>query len=599
MCGILGASLKSSLETSVIKAFTSIQKKMSHRGPDAFTQFVSKNVVLGHNRLSIIDVEEGSQPFKKNDSSLVLVFNGEIYNYKDIRAELKRLKATFSTNSDTEVLYEAWRIWGPQCVDRLRGMFAFAFYDIHSGEIFLARDVFGIKPLYYSFNNKGLFFASEFKSTLAMSGEGLEIDEDGLIDFLLYQFVDGEKTLDQRVKKIKPGQVVRFHGNSKSVIYNASKTLISNNDSTNDFIEVLKGSVQAHTISDVGFGVLLSGGLDSTSVAKILRDCGHDFETYSLDFEDERYSELSYIEHAAKILKVKNKILKVSLKDFTEVYLMLPDLLDEPLGDSSFIPTYIVSRFIAAEHKVALSGDGGDELLGGYRSYHRLLRSTFKSRLKVMLKDRSFQSISSPLWTQHLIDRQFVSKSEITKILGRNIPSKQKPEGMEAVYAAMEDDVNHYMCNDILQKVDRASMKCSLEVRVPFIDRSVYAAARKLSKSDLFGDQYLDLKLPLKKFLVGDFGINFVDRKKMGFGLPFYNWTRDVFGDDVVAILKSSQILLRIKNQNYFWKQVGDYLKGDNRPANLVWGSLMLVFWEQGMAKIPRLIHHKSDYKDL
>ena len=591
MCGILGVVGSSSKLTDKTSLLESLRSQ-SHRGPDSSDHYLDSKAFLGHNRLAIIDLSQGGQPFSLPSQPWVLIFNGEIYNFKEIRIELESYGHVFLTNSDTEVLYQAWMRWGADSVDKFRGMYAFAIYNKLLQEVYLARDEFGIKPLYYVLESNGVVFASEMKTVLRVI-QGLEWSIEGVAEFLQWQIVTGERTLDARILKVMPGQVLRFSVASSEISKIKTKRkeeFVSKDKET--FKQVMSRSVAAHTISDVGFGVLLSGGLDSTLVAKILRESGYDFTTYSLDFDDPKFSELPYINYAAKTLGVKNKTYKVGLADFEEVLLKLPKLLDEPIGDSSLIPTYLISSFIRHDHKVALSGDGGDEMFGGYYSHAEVLKIYHGNNIERLKALRSYLIRGNPFpwkgqrewaWNEHLSQRYFVEPSPVEILTGIRV-QRSKPQKMRSMVAeAMEDDVNYYMVDDILAKVDRMSMKTSLEVRVPFIDRHVYAYSRSLTEKDLFGPEGLTTKYLLKKELEPTLGSDFVHRKKMGFGIPVQKWTRKIYGDRLLEMFTGSQMLSNLPGKDYLHSKTREYLAGDDAASNLVWGCLILSLWEESV----------------
>lgn len=531
---------------------------------------------LGHNRLAIIDLSGGTQPFQRPDSPLRLAFNGEIYNFKQILNELKGLGHNFTTESDTEVLFYAWRQWGKQCVDHLRGMYAFAIWDCSSQDVYLARDPFGIKPIFYAVEDSTIFFASEMKSVLAILSGEVSWSLRSVSEYLTWQYVPGNKTVDQRIFKITPGDILHFKtGMSAPLVVHKASRKVSGVSS--NFTEVMRDSIEAHTISDVGFGVLLSGGLDSTFVAKTLRDLEFDYKAYSLDFDDPAYSELPYIKHAVKVLGVPHFLHKVGVDDFKSTVRQLPYLLDEPLGDSSVIPTYLVSSFISQNHKVALSGDGGDEMFGGYKSYADSMSILYgKTRERLQLLKRRYRSghglpwkgSKSWAWDEHL-DQRFMVSPEFTSYLTGEAFAKKLFRGGDVIISEMEDDLENYMIDDVLVKVDRMSMRNSLEVLVPFIDRNVYSYSRSLSLSELVGPQ-MRTKHILREDLLPRFGSDFVHRKKTGFGIPYGKWTREVYGDSLVELFSSSSIISQLPGKDELFKKAKLFVKGDDADTNFI-----------------------------
>jgi asparagine synthase (glutamine-hydrolysing) len=569
MCGIAGyINLKSKAEEDIIKGMTDI---IAHRGPDGFGHKLFNNAAIGHTRLSIIDLAAGAQPMSNSNQTLWITFNGEIYNYLELKSDLENLGVQFKTNSDTEVIIYAYEKWGVNCLNKLRGMFSLAILDTTKKEIFLARDHFGIKPLYIYKDKNTIAFGSELQQFKYLPEFDNTINTVALDNFLWLQYIPAPLTIFNSVEKLKPAHyvIVSLSGKiSDQIQYwdiSYSKKQIKTKqewlEATDD---VLKKSVKAHLVSDVPFGAFLSGGIDSTLVVKYMSEIlPSKVKTFSIGFEEEAYNELKYSEEAAKAFNTDHytQIVKPNALE------LLPKLVKhygEPYGDSSALPTYYVCELAKKHVTMVLSGDGGDECFAGYNSYldwQKYMplnyRVGFKKKvypfLEKVLPARYPKKNTLDYWLEHI---QYLDNNWRSKLWKEEFKSSQKkhPKGFEeffehtAKYSLANQvqymDAKTYMPYDILTKVDVASMCHSLEVRTPLIDKELWEFAATIPEEFNIikgSDNKWEGKLLLKQLLEKNFSKEFIYRKKQGFAIPLQKWfsdegqLRDTLNDSVLS----------------------------------------------------------------
>jgi len=558
MCGIAGVvDFRKRVDRRVLEEMA---ERLAHRGPDGDGIWLDGGIGLAHRRLSIIDPDLGRQPMGTSDGLVQISYNGEIYNFREIRRQLEGMGHRFHTNSDTEVVLEAYRCWGTGCVQHFRGMFAFGVVDLEHNRLFLARDHLGIKPLYY-FQAPGLLaFASELQALTVLPDFDDKIDLQALDEYLLLDCIPPPGSIYRSVRKLPPGHSMVIPLDREGVLgperYWKPGFFPEHGRSREEWLEeldtVLRESVRVHLVSDVPFGAFLSGGLDSTAVvgymAEVLKQ---PVRCFTIGFEEEEYNEVPWAREAAERWGVEHKI-RILKPDALGI---LPDLVrhyGEPFADSSAIPTYYLSRLAAASVPMVLSGDGGDELFAGYLTYQGWMRwITWEGRpawrrmlypLARRLRPGRYlpRRASAPAWLR------FVGKIDHSE--RRNLwrpellPRKREvPEAFEEVFRDTEDldplhavqlaDMRTYLPNDILTKVDVASMMNSLEVRTPLVDVKVAEFAGRIPpvfnfRSRKDGRGGFEGKLLLKELLRRSFPEDFVHRRKQGFGVPVSNWFR-------------------------------------------------------------------------
>ncbi len=562
MCGIFGA-VSYGRKPDLVAVANEAILKITHRGPDAGGTYVSNNVALGHRRLSILDLEGGRQPMSSEDGSLYLTYNGEIYNFKELRKELSQLGYRFATSSDTEVVLYAYEEWGRFCVERFEGMFSFAILDLNRREVMLARDHFGIKPLLYRILPDNFVFASEFSSLKCLPDWSGEVDLHSIDLFLRYQYIPAPNTAFRNVFKLPAGHrmvvsideprisIERYwHPDFTKKKKRSLKTLLEELD------ECLKDSVKRHLVSDVPFGAFLSGGIDSSLVVGYMSELlDHSVETFSIGFDDNRFSEVEYARRVATKYRTKHHEEILSVRAFDA----LPDIVrhhGEPFGDQSSIATWALSRLARCYVPMALSGDGGDELFAGYSYYgcwlkylgsqskEPVLKRTVATARKVrnLLTRRQPRSVPIPndeLQQWYPLTGRFSDHCQRSKLwrpelrFVSDFPSIsfqqawQKSKNFTRINQAQCLDLQTFLPEDILTKVDIASMSVGLEVRPPILDRRVFELAASIPEESLYchKDEYCG-KLPLKLLAERKLGSDFAFRKKQGFEIPLETWLR-------------------------------------------------------------------------
>jgi len=574
LVGIIDLRERCDIDEPILRAMNDSQ---IHRGPDDGGYHLEPGVGLGHRRLSIIDLSAGKQPLYNEDESVVVVYNGEIYNFQALRIELEAAGHRFRTRTDTEVIVHAWEEWGRHCVERFRGMFAFALWDRNSQSLLLARDRLGIKPLYYSVLSSGqLLVASELKALLAHPGVERTIDPLAVEDYFAYGYVPEPRSILSTVRKMPPGHIllaVRGRPVPEPDRYwqvnFAAAASMQEGEAIDALREKMQEAVRIRMIADVPVGAFLSGGVDSSGVVTMMaRASDSPINTCSISFGDPAFNESTYAQQMADRLATNHFVSQVDPDDFSLID-QLAGIYDEPFADSSALPTYRVCELARRHVKVALSGDGGDEVFAGYSRYRwhaseerfrRLLpdgfrRSVFAAlarmypradwaprilRAKATLEavardslDAYFDSVSlAPADTRRrLFSPQF--NSRLQGYDAREVLRGYSEDVRDAdpVTTVQYLDMKTYMVGDILTKVDRASMANSLEVRVPLLDHELVEWAATLPANLKLRQR--DGKYVLKKALSPDVPDDILYRPKMGFAVPMGKWFRSSLREDL------------------------------------------------------------------
>jgi len=532
--------------------------RVRHRGPDGQGLHVEAPVALGHRRLSIIDLVSGAQPMSNEDDRVWVTYNGELYNFRELRDQLKAAGHKFRTASDTEVIVHAWEEWGEQCVEHFRGMFALAIADYHRRVVFLARDHLGIKPLYYFKTGERLAFASELHALRALSDCPDEIDPKAIDDYLFLLYVPPPNTIYRNVWKLPPAHrlMVGFDGRTTGPecywqLQFRPESGVSFDEWTERLEHVLRDSVRAHLMSDVPFGAFLSGGIDSTAVVELMsRELAEPVRTFSIGFEEAEFNELDYARTAARTFRTQHHE-EIVRADGVAI---LPELVrhfGEPFGDSSAIPTYFVSRLARRHVTMALTGDGGDESFLGYGRYFgwhawvnpaRGKRAMWKRLLRPALQivmPRRFPArrpVTPEEWLPWIsgVDariRKEIWRAEFVHVVEE--PIEQIQHILQSARAVSPEQIGQfidyqtYLPNDILTKVDISSMIHSLETRTPMTDVRVAEFAAtipwKMNLRKNESGQWTGKHL-LKRLVGRHFGPEFLERRKTGFGIPLNHW---------------------------------------------------------------------------
>lgn len=547
MCGISGAI---GFNKEYLNFKDHFRSSLDHRGPDASTEWLHESVHLNHNRLSIIDLEGGNQPFISKNNEYTLVYNGELYNYKELRQQLEAQGHSFYSESDTEVILNSYIEWGSKCLNRFRGMYAFAIVDIRQELVFLARDHFGIKPLVYHLSRDGFFFASEIQAFRKLPFLNLSLDPAALDEYFWLQYIPAPNTIFKEVKKLPPAHYmnVSFTGQIKEINNYWSfefdpQEHISQTDWVEQVNSTLKASVEKHLVSDVSFGAFLSGGIDSSLVVSYMAEImDRPVKTFSIGFDDAEFNELMYARRISKQYNTEHHE-EIVDPDALEVLPKLVAHYGEPFGDSSAIPTYYVSKLAGSHVKMVLSGDGGDEGFLGYESYSRLLKgqdyqtvSNFKQRLYPLARKiqpyRYFDRAAYKFWIEINRYYPYEIRKKLYKAKGlhasfeHSLFARLYESKIQLIQKAQFTDLNTYLPFDILTKVDIASMANSLEVRTPLIDVEVWNLISKIPSKQHLSADYSGKQI-LKSLLAKKTDREFAFRKKQGFSIPMSRWFRD------------------------------------------------------------------------
>lgn len=582
--------------------------RIKHRGPDDAHYYIDDGIALGFRRLSIIDLEGGRQPILNEDGSLVLLFNGEIYNYQELREELIKAGHVFTTKTDSETILHGYEEYGKKILDRLRGMFAFIIWNKNTKELFGARDIFGIKPFYYYKKGKEFMFGSEIKSFLSHPNFEKELDEDMIPLYLSYEYSPDERTIFKNVFKLPGAHCFTYkNGELKVERYYKIEYKIEDDKSleywedaiTKEFTE----SVSMHQIADVEVGCFLSSGVDSSYVVKEISKGTKKVKTFSVGYEEEKYSELPYAQDFSNVIGVPNIANKVSADEFFDAVPEIQYYMDEPLPNPSEIPLYFLAKNARRYVKVVLSGEGADELFGGYPMYlagghfdhysHKVPRPVRKVLGTVAkhcpnFKGKNFLVRGAMEPYQRFMRANYVFQSaERQKFLKRPIASKVPEEYSKRYFDEVSNldeptqlqyvDMHTWMIYDILLKADRMSMANSLELRVPFLDKKMlelstripsrYRAANETTKSALRGAAIK--QLPERT----------ANKKKLGFPVPLNDWLREDKYYNKVKAAFQSDIAEKFFVTSELMKLLDDHKSGKALNMQKIWSFYTFILW--------------------
>ena len=546
MCGIAGFIAGQGAADA--GALAPMLARIAHRGPDGQGTFVEGPAALGHCRLAIIDLAGGAQPLYSEDKNLVIVFNGEIYNYKALTAELTALGHCFATRTDTEVLLHGWEQWGRELLPRLRGMFAFALWDRRAGTLFCARDMFGIKPLYYCRCTDGtLLFASEIKAFLDHPSFEKRLNAAQLPLYLSCQYSPGRDTFFAGVEKLLPGHFLIFSDGIVRTTRWVQPAFLPGETPVppSELEAVLRDSAAAHKVADVEVAGFLSGGVDSAYITALARPG----RTYTISYAEPRYDESFPARTLARSLGVRNRVRRISPGEFWDAVPAVQSHRDEPLADAAAVALYFLNREAAREVKVCLSGEGADELFGGYNIYRDPFTARWYDRLPPWLRGGLGAAAGllppgpgvnflvrrgCPLEERYFGPTALMTEREKRRLLadyeGDGDPMFltealwDSTEGLDPVSRMQQVDINLWLAGDILLKADKMSMAHSLELRVPFLDREVFALAAALPAAAK-ADAHMT-KIALRQAAARTLPPASAARKKLGFPVPVRDWLR-------------------------------------------------------------------------
>lgn len=598
MCGFVGYINKEKDKKKNIKNMADL---IAHRGPDSEGYYTDDTIALGFKRLSIIDLDGGTQPIYNKDKTKVIVFNGEIYNYKEIKEDLIKKGYEFETETDTEVLLHGYEEYKEKILDKLRGMFAFVIYDINTKDMFAARDFYGIKPFYYALMGDTFMFGSEIKSFLIHPSFKKELNRKSLEYYLTFQYSPGTDTFFKNVYKLLPGHYLKYkNGNLEINKYYELKFETDDSKTYEEWKEeirsLLNDTIEAHKVSDVEVGSFLSSGVDSSFIA-----ASSDVDkTFTVGFSDKKYNEISYAEDLSKEINTRNINRVISKEDYFKSLSNIAYYMDEPLADPSAIALYFVAKTASEHVKVSLSGEGADEIFGGYNIYAEPF--TWSWYYKVPLPIRKVAGKIASIFPAHRglnflvrrgkeLEDRYVGNAFIfdNKEVNRIISFKRETNGFKDLTKEYYDkvkskddvtkmqyiDFNFWLIGDILLKADKMSMANSLEVRVPFLDKKLIDTARRIpTKYKVNKEQTKKLfrdiaheKLPEKVS----------NKKKLGFPVPIRVWMKD---DDVYNLIKNRFVKSgKFFNIKKIVKLLDEHKKGKKDNSRKIWTIYMFLLW--------------------
>jgi len=637
MCGIVGyQSLEYFKENRGCLEIASLA--LVHRGPDDCGYFYDKKsgIGLAHRRLAIIDTSvTGRQPMASDDGNIQIVYNGEIYNFQQIRETLKQHGHRFKSASDTEVVIKAYMQWGEECLNKFNGMFAFCIWDSNKKKLFLARDRLGIKPLYYYFKNGVFLFGSELKALMAFKILNRELEAESIPLFLHYQYIPTPKTIFKHTFKLPPGHYITYDGNSPPCVKKywrlprpEKHNILGMDEALEQLESLLTSTVSNHLISDVPLGALLSGGIDSSLVTALMQKVRKQpTRTFTIGFKEKRYNEAAWASKIAQHLGTNHTEFYVSPEDALEMIPQLPEIYDEPFADASALPTCLVSQLTRSAVTVALSGDGGDEQFAGYVRYwgtremyqlFKYLPDPLKKTIFTILKtiparrllpfyESLYFLLPQRLRITNVIEKWnklirlfkekelqelyrtticLWSKEEMSVLTGKSLPPSKfesifgQTQGCSVLSRLMHVDQATYLPDQMLTKVDRASMAASLEVRVPLIDHRIVEFSATLPENVSY--QNGTHKLLLRKLLSKYIPIGLFDRPKMGFAVPIEKW----FRKELKPLLFDYLSYDRIKKEGLFNPDIvtsilDEHLSGRSNQQYRLWSLLMWEMWRE------------------
>jgi asparagine synthase (glutamine-hydrolysing) len=598
-----------------------MDQAIRHRGPDEHAQKRVGSALMGHRRLQVIDLEGGQQPMSSPDGKVHIVYNGEIYNYRELREELRALGHVFNSKSDTEVLLAAYLQWREACVDRLNGMFAFVVYDQRDGSLFAARDRFGEKPLFVCETEDAIYFTSELKALVAGGVFVPTLDRSALLNYFVCSYISGSHTIFENVRRLLAGHCLRIvDGEWRETCYwrppTPTQEITDEDEAVRQILDLLRDSVRLRMVSDVRLGFFLSGGVDSSAlVALAAEQTDQPLETFGIGFEEDRFDERPYQKYVAERFNTRHHdmILRPgSIEDLEEIVWHL----DEPFADKAALPTWFLSQMTRKHVTVALSGDGGDEMFAGYKTYagHHLseqlrrIPGFVRSAMEHALRNweftdkvvkarfgyaRAIRDAALPGKQRLMAKKQIVLRRDQLAEISPLLHAESERMGAEALFGVFCDDSLQpldaltmwdqtvSLPDDMMVKVDRMSMAHSLEMRTPFLDHRLAELANRIA---------YDIKLPdghktknvLKKAMQGYFPNDFLWRSKQGFWVPLNQW----FKDDLYAFARDRLLGPRaigphIINPDVIARALSEHETHKHDWGTLIWTLLIFEMWCQ------------------
>jgi asparagine synthase (glutamine-hydrolysing) len=610
MCGFIGCvhDKAQNFTNDQKQQFKNMNDLITHRGPDDDGFYYDENIQFGFRRLSIIDIECGHQPLTYENERYWIIFNGEVYNYVELREELLKEGLTFATNSDTEVIIALYSHLKEKAVEKLRGMFSFVIWDKQEQSLYGARDPFGIKPFFYFNDGDQTFFASEKKSIL-LALENEELDYESLQHYLTYQFVPEPGTMTKGIKKLEPGHYFTKKIGSPMEINRYWKAHFqpvnkSEAEFTKEIRDVMFDSVKMHMRSDVPVGAFLSGGIDSSITASIAKEFHPGIKTFSVGFEHNGFSEIDVAKETAEKLGVENISYVITPEEYMNEFPKIMWHMDDPLADPACVPLYFVSREARKHVTVVLSGEGADELFGGYNIYREPQDLEVFNKIprvgKVLLKGianimpegtrgKSFiERGVTPMEERYIGNAKMFTEEEKSQLLNvykygldyRDItrPLYAESQGYDPVDRMQYIDIHTWMRGDILLKADKMTMAHSLELRVPFLDKAVFDVASRIPTSLKTANG--TTKYILRKAAEGVVPDHVLTRKKLGFPVPIRHWLKNEMNDWTKNIIRESNTEHLI-NKSYLLNLLDDHCQGKADNSRKIWTVLTFMVWHQ------------------
>ena len=598
MCGIAGYISEKKPTKKIIKAMTD---RIEHRGPDGEGFYLDDNIALGHRRLAILDLTTGDQPIYNEEKDVVVVLNGEIYNYQELREELKKKKHKFVTKTDTEVLVHGYEEWGHNLTKKLRGMYAFAIWNKKEQELYMARDGWGIKPLYYYQNGKTLMFASEIKAFLDHPDFIKEFNDEILSAYLCFNSVPTEETFFKGVKRVEPGHQLIYKDNNLEIErffkleFDEQNTNLEK--SAEEINEAMTDSVKRHFHADVEVGSLLSSGVDSSYIVSI----GKPNKTFTVGYDDPKYNEINYAKDLADKLGVQNISKKITQEEYIKNFPKLMYHMDEPLADPSIIALHSISELASHHVKVITSGEGADELFGGYNTYQEEVNQSWYMKIPFPL--RRLASMIAGIFPEvrgfnfiyrrgkHLKDyniglgRVFRDEEAMKIVKPKNQihtkdivkPFYEEYKNNSTMVQRQVIDFYFWLVRDFLHAVDRSGSMFGIEARTPFLDEKVYNIARKLPVSSKIDK--LTTKIALRKAAETVIPNESYKKKKLGFPVPLREWIRE---DDLYNDIKdkfNSKVADKYFDTKKINKLLEDHKNGKKDCYKKVWAIYTFIVW--------------------
>lgn len=610
MCGFIGCvhDKEQNYRDEQKQLFKNMNDIITHRGPDDDGFYYDDHIQFGFRRLSIIDIECGHQPLTYENERYWIIFNGEVYNYVELREELLKEGLEFATNSDTEVIIALYSHLKEKAVEKLRGMFAFTIWDKQEQTLFGARDPFGIKPYFYFVDGERTFFASEKKSIL-LALENDVLDYDSLQYYLTYQFVPEPNTMSKGIHKLEPGHYFTKKIGSPMEIKRYWKAHFNpiqkpESEFIKEIQDVLIDSVKMHMRSDVPVGSFLSGGIDSSIIASIAKQFHPAIKTFSVGFEHQGFSEIDVAKETAEKLGVENISYVITPQEYMNELPKIMWHMDDPLADPACIPLYFVAREARKHVTVVLSGEGADELFGGYNIYRepqdlemfnkipragKVLLKGLANMMPEGMKGKSFiERGVTPMEERYIGNAKMFTEEEKRELLsvyreGLHFTDITKPlytetRGYDPVDTMQYIDIHTWMRGDILLKADKMTMAHSLELRVPFLDKVVFDTAAKIPTSLKTANG--TTKYILRKAAEGIVPDHVLNRKKLGFPVPIRHWLKNEMNEWAKTIIRESHTDHLI-NKSYVLNLLEDHCQGKADNSRKIWTVLIFMIWHQ------------------